>query len=508
MRLAKFLLDTNILIPVEDAKQTPPSYAELLRELQAKGHSVFTHQASIADIQRDKDEHRRAVSLSKLRKYNLVRSSWRADSDLSREFGDIKNKNDLCDTHMLASLKDGVVDFLVTEDSGLHTRARRHALDARVLYVREALDQLTGAYARVDYNLRSITRKYCYQLDPNDQIFLSLKDDYPAFDIWWEKCRSEHRECWVVSDATQIAALCVFKEETQSEAARGVSGSRIFKISTFKVSEAYRGGRLGEQLLRQCLCYGYDAGYDTLYLTVFPKQQGLRELIRYYGFRRVSTQANGELVYAKLWDRRAQLDASHFRAVRRAYPAFPSSFAAGVIVPVRPGYHDRLFPEARSKIRNVPGELFTGAWSQGNAARSSPSNSISKAYLSHARLTDVQPGSLIVFYRSQDREFGVPSSAIAVGISESYTQASDYQRAIELISNRSVYSDDEIQLLVGRPKLKVLRFLFYGYLQTPLSLQDLTQMGALGGPPQSFVRVASESLEALAATVRSRLVSA
>lgn len=410
---------------------------------------------------------------------------------------------------MLASLSDGVVDFLVTEDSGLHTRARRHGLADRLLYVRQTIDQITDAYARTDYILRSIQRRYCYELDPNDPIFDSLERDYAPFRTWWRDiCCQKHRECWTVSDSENIAGLCVFKDESRNEAPQCVSGKRILKLCTFKVSESYRGGRLGEQLLRQAMCFGFDAGFDSIYLTAFPKQQALRELLRRYGFRRVGENNDGELIYAKTWTRALALNAHRLTQVRRAYPAFPTTFSAGIIVPVRAAYHDRLFPEARSRLPNVPGELFTGAWSQGSADRSSPSNSISKAYLSHARLNTVEPGSLVCFYRTQDNEFGVPSSLIAIGVAESYVEAKGLSEAIEIVSKRSVYSNREIEELTLRGPLKILNFLFYGYLSTPLSLSDLMDIGALQGTPQSFVRIPPSAIPKIHKKIGATLVSA
>ena len=405
MTPAKFLLDTNVFIPVEDSRRTPEIYATLLHDLQALGHGTFVHDATIADIARDTDVIRRNISLSKLSKYQKIRTSWRDRNQLAREFGEIRNENDYCDCQLLAALSDKAVDFLVTQDGGLHTRARRHGLSGRVLYVRQALDLLNEQYARPDYTLSAISNKLCYELNRSDKIFDSLRGDYIGFDSWFDRCCAEHRECWVVQDDSSIAALIIKKDETAGEVPKGVIGEKILKLCTFKVSEEYRGGRLGEQLLRQAMCFAFDAGYDSVYLTAFEKQISLRELIMFYGFRHVSTLSNGELVYSKNWRRDTNIDSSSIVRVRRSYPQFPDQFNSAVIVPVKPVYHDRLFPEASNRLADMPGNLFSIAWSQGNAERSGPSNSIRKAYVCSAQLREISPrflGSVLSVARRPD----------------------------------------------------------------------------------------------------------
>jgi hypothetical protein len=506
--VARFLLDTNILIPIEDNRNTPETYASLLRDLAAKGHTAHVHEASIADINRDTDAARRSISLSKLQKYPTIRFSRRTDAALIQEFGEIKRDNDRCDCQLLAAVKDKAVDFLVTEDVGLHTRARRRALDGQVLTPRQALDLINESYARVDFSLRSVRRRYCYELDRSDQIFVSLRQDYTGFDNWFaDNCCAAHRECWVVEDDRSIAAITIFKEEGAGEAPIGVTGTKILKLCTFKVADSYRGGRLGEQMLRQAMCYAYANNIDSVYLTTYERQLGLRELIRTYGFRRVGTQQNSELVYAKSWDRSCQLSSSNPARVRRNYPQLPDAFSEGIIVPIRPGYHDRLFPEASARIRNMPGELFGGAWSHGTADRSSPSNSIQKAYLCFAKRRTIDPGTLIGFYRSTDSEFGVRAALTAVAIAESYHTPGSYASAMELVAKRTVYTADEVAMLYGRTSpLRVLMFSFYGYLSDPLTMDRLLELRMLNGPPQSIVGLKAYGLGALTSYLHANLV--
>lgn len=503
--MAKFLLDTNILIPIEDARETPKPHAELLRKLQGN-HGLWVHEANLSDIRRDKDASRRSISLSKAEKYPRLENSWRKPDDLAREFGEIRSDNDLSDAHLLSAVKDRLVDILVTADAGLHTRAARAGLADQVLTVQQALD-FVGTHDRIDYVLRSVSKRFCYQLDPADPIFASLQADYDGFDAWMASCREKQRECWVVEDDRSIAALVIFKDETELDSPAGVRG-RTLKLCTFKVSETYRGGRLGEQLLRQAMWAAYDEGYDSTYLTVFRKQAPLRALIFQYGFRCVGRNANGEMVYAKHWDRSLRLDASDIATTRFNYPHWPSTFSEAQIVPVKPVWHDRLFPEAASRLDQMPGDLFASVWAHGTAERSSPSNSLRKVYLGYTPTNHVEPGSIIAFYRSADDNLGIRSAVAAIGIAESFDDVIDYDHAIALTAKRTVYTNEDLEVLVGRGNLKALTFLFYGYLDNPVSSSSLMEEGVLKGPPQSFVRLTDERLERLIAFISGHIQAA
>lgn len=505
--MAKFLLDTNILIPVEDARATPEAYASLLRELQERNHEVWVHEANLDDIRRDQNVSRKAISLSKAGKYPRLEHSWRDADQLARDFGQIKSPNDLSDAHLLSAVSDRLVDILVTEDNGLHLRAARVGLGDRVLTVRQTLDFIIGAYARVDYVLKSVARRYCYQLDPADPIFVSLQGDYDGFDAWMATCRERRRECWVVEDDRSIAALVIFKEESAQESPPNVHG-RTLKLCTFKVSETYRGGRLGEQLLRQAMWAAYDEGYDSTYLTVFRKQSALRSLIFQYGFRRVGKNARGELIYAKGWDRDRALTASDIATTRSNYPHWPSNFPEAQVIPVKPHWHDRLFPEAASRLAHMPGDLFSSVWAHGTPERSSPSNSLRKVYLGYTPTVRVEPGAIIAFYRSADNKLGVRSAVAAIGIAERFDEVVDYDHAISLTAKRTVYTNDDLEILVARGGLKALTFLFYGYMDIPITSDVLIQQGILNGPPQSFVRLADQRLEKLAYLVSGHIQAA
>ena len=70
---------------------------------------------------------------------------------------------------------------------------------------------------------------------------------------------------------------------------------KILKLCTFKVRPEKRGIKLGELLLKQVFWFAQTNGFDLVYLTTFPNQQALIDLLEYYGFQRTSEDKKGEL---------------------------------------------------------------------------------------------------------------------------------------------------------------------------------------------------------------------
>jgi predicted nucleic acid-binding protein len=137
------LVDTNVVIALEDPQPVEASLAELFRLCNEHSVGLFVDGANYDDVARDRDDQRRQVTLSKLAKFQKLRGIKMPDEAiLISKFGSIKNDNDRSDVRLLATLDSKAVDFLVTADIGLRKRAERASLDASVLTVEEALTRL------------------------------------------------------------------------------------------------------------------------------------------------------------------------------------------------------------------------------------------------------------------------------------------------------------------------------------------------------------------------------
>ncbi len=218
---------------------------------------------------------------------------------------------------------------------------------------------------------------------PSDAIFDSIREDYDDFDIWFAKCRTEKRKCWIINDESTIAGVVIFNDETDKQKEWPLAGRKVLKICTFKISEKYRGGRLGEQFVRQILWYAYENRYESVYLTAFAKQDILINLISYYGFREVGRSAKGEICFEKEWVN-VKAMADRFLAARSDYPRLPEFSSDAFLIPIKYVFSQRLFPEIDSLSHKGQLSLFQAVGINSVRETLIPSTSIRKAYVCNA----------------------------------------------------------------------------------------------------------------------------
>jgi hypothetical protein len=113
----KLLVDTNIVIALEDPQPVEASLAELVRLCNEYSVGIFVDEATYEDVYRDEDTARRAFTLSKLEKFQKLRGiPIPPDAVLESKFGPIRNEHDRSDVRLLAAIDSKAVDFLVTAD--------------------------------------------------------------------------------------------------------------------------------------------------------------------------------------------------------------------------------------------------------------------------------------------------------------------------------------------------------------------------------------------------------
>ena len=84
----KLLIDTNVFIGLEDEREVAPEFATLQQLCAQHSVRVFIHERAADDIGRDRNAKRRAISLSKIRKFEpLKRVSQPPKAELEAKFG-------------------------------------------------------------------------------------------------------------------------------------------------------------------------------------------------------------------------------------------------------------------------------------------------------------------------------------------------------------------------------------------------------------------------------------
>ena len=498
-----YLIDTNILIGLEDDGEISPVMATLNRLANKYGVKMPVHEAAIEDINRDKNIERRKVTLSKLAKYDILpKIRALTKENLESEFGNIRKPNDEVDCRLLKALKVGAVDVLVTEDEGLHKRAQRYlsASANSVMHVADAVTKLRGTYEPTDVSMRYVDNVEAHTINLSDPIFDSLREGYPDFDNWWsEKCIKERRPCWVVYDDNNIAGVVVRKDETGNNTDAITPAEKILKLCTFKVRPQSRGISLGEHLLMQAFWHAQQNYYDLTYVTTYEDQTVLISLLETYGFEHTHTKDDGERIYEKPFSsaKLASDNTSGFLQAQLNYPRFvsgPNVPAFGI--PIKEEYHDTLFPELKDTSQS---DLFEQAGFGSQALR--PGNTIRKVYVCRAPSGLDDPGSILLFYKGvSERQ---PSQCItAVGVLENFHMATSEAELSRLTGGRSVYSEEQLAEWKPSPEepMKVINFLLHGYFEPAVHLTVLKDLGVMKTqPPMSIFRINPEVLPDLLA---------
>jgi len=504
----KLLIDTNVFIGLEDPKRVDPASAEIVRKCGEHAVGVFVHDAALLDISRDKDRVRRDISLSKLGKFQQLRSAkLPAKADLEALFGQIRKPNDEVDVSLLYALHLNVVDLLITEDLGIHDRVKLTPLASRVLTVADVLVWLRRTFDPKPVALPLIDDRKAYQIDRDDEIFDSLREGYPDFDTWCAKCVKEHRECWAVTVEEGLAGLIVRKDETRAEAGVTLPGTKILKLCTFKVRREFRGEKLGELLLKKALWFAQLNGYDLIYVTTKADQGMLIRILEYYGFSNTFSRADGELFFEKALSQarlaRASDHADLFTIARMNYPRFVADPPAKVFcVPIRGDYHQKLFPELAFA---APLPLFPDERPLlSTRGERTPGNTIRKVYLCRAKTNTMVPGDVLLFYHSKTLGLEASQAMTSIGVVERVSQTHDLEELLRLTAKRSVFSEGELRAMVeaSDTPVRVIDFLLVGHINPVVPLATLTTEGVFNGrPPQSICSLSPDRFE----PIRTRL---
>lgn len=473
----KFLIDTNIFIPLEPTapeeskplRSTATLFAQKANEL---GFPLFVHSAQRQDICGDRDASRRELRKTLLGKYPTLPNpppSSRVDAILGIPD---EQSHDWVDHQLLAAVYADAVDSLVTEDIGIHRKAKRLSLHHRVAYLTEALTEVDALSDKAPPALPAVQSTKAHNLDASDHIFVAVRQDYPEFDQWLLKCKREHRQAWIVhAPDTTYAGVSIVKREEQADL--GMPGKTL-KICMFKISDTHTGFRYGELLLRDVLKYAESNQFQFLFVEVFPKQERLIAFLNDFGFYDLNSNTRrGELRLAKRLsftdDDIGALDPLEFN--RRFGPsAMKWRNVSAFVVPIKPKYHDVLFPEATQQV-----QFFEGERACGNALR--------KAYLCNSVSRELRSGSILAFYRSED------AKAITVLAVVEDTLVSDTPTKIaRFVGKRTVYPYKEIQRLCRKPVLAIL-FRQTRVLRSPFKLDNLLRNRIIAAAPQSITKL-------------------
>ena len=481
------LLDTNILIPLEDTSKTlDSSFAELRKLSAEQHHCLYIHPMQFEDINRDKNQERRTIVLSRLKQYSQIENPPILSDQECNELGlSQSNDNDRVDNNVLFALYRGAVHLLVTNDEGIHRKASKIGLQDKVYRLGQCLlllQRYTTDPFVFDYT--GVKERFLYEINKNQPFFESLRQSYDGFDKWFQKCATDKRKCWCIEDGdSNVVAICIYKHEQDARLTDNgeIIHGRILKLCTFKVDPKARGKKLGERLLYIAFDYCVKNDLDWVYLHTFGEEQKtLVGLCTDYGFSCLGKYKQDD-VYIKPMKLRDD-DCNSLESLIKYYPYFQDNESVQkFIIPIQPQFHEDLFPD----FSNMKGTLFE----KDQSLYTCQGNTIKKAYLCYAKIKTIRKGDIILFYRSKDRK-----SIQCMGIVEDVLFSENIDEVFPAIAKRTVYKYSDIQNILKKRTLVIL--FRYKALDKEISNQSIVDAG-VKGYIQSIRKIDNEQYSAL-----------
>lgn len=486
----KVLLDTNIVIHREAAAIINEDIGILFKWLDNLHYSKCIHPLTAEELGKYHSGKTKKTMELKLANYNVLKTI----APLADEVRQISerldnNQNDKNDTLILNELYQGRVDALITEDKKIIIKATLLNIADRVYSIDTLLEKVTAENPeQADYKILSVQKDYFGNIDPKDDFFTSMREDYPDFEKWLRRKADE--TIYICRSENKPIALLYLKIENETENYSDIypqlSKKRRLKIGTFKV--ALNGYRLGERFLKIIFDNALRFNVDEIYVTTFDRridQQRLSNLIEEYGFHlhgRKKGQREDELVYVRSFARIA--DPSN---PKMTYP-FLSAKGNIFIVPIYPAYHTELFPDSILRTES-PDD-----YKENEPYR----NAISKVYISRSIERNVKSGDIIIFYRTGGFYEGVVTTlGIAEGVIDRIPSEAEF---IHLCRKRSVFNDMELSKQWNYKKYNrpfIVNFLYAYSFPKRINLKRLIEIGVISDldhVPRGFTMLSKENL--------------
>lgn len=480
--LKKILLDTNMLIYLEDDREIDLNVAKLTRIIyDSNEYKIVIHPNTLIEANKIKDERRRLIFKSKISVYKQIENPPKATEEFHR-LVKCKNENDKIDNELLFAVKQNCVSFFITNDLRLKRKAEKIGLGDRVLKIEEAITKF-GIQEKRNSIITPvfIREEYLYQIQLEDSFFDTLREDYENFDDWFIEKQIKNKKAYVSKNfKDEITSFLMLKVEDQDEKyenfEKKFEPKRRLKISTFKVDINNTGKRIGETFIKIIMKKAIEENVDEIYITVFPKYRALIEMLEKYGFEyntyKYTKNKKGDVFKEYIFLRNLR--------DKDNYPFIKIKEQNIFIIPIQPNYHKLLFPEAIKEA-----QIKISDYNGTNTA----SNAIRKAYISNSKIKKIKKGDILLFYASRDRK-AITSIGIVDAVFNSFENIEDI---INLVKKRTAYEEKELKENVNIDSL-VIMFKHYMSFTKDIEYKWMLENNIVNGYIQCPIEIEKESL--------------
>lgn len=487
----RILIDTNILINLEDNKIISKQFSKFYRLAITNNCNLLYHPSAIpVDINRDKNSDRKEIIKSKLEKYEKLLDFSEPTTEFHKHIGN-KKVNDEIDNKQLYQLSKGYVDIFVTEDKGIHNNSKKIGLQSKVLDINQILQLLEEQFTikipthpiLKEHSIRDIETKF------NSIFFDSLREDYGGqeFDKWLDKCLTQNRKCYSLIVNDELQAILIYNIETVEQHQIANIFGKALKICTLKVSDTAFGIKLGELFLNKMFEYCINQKINYLYLTVYEKQVHLINLLEIFGFYKIefkNKQGLNEIQMIKCLDKKQIQTTENLINIHPFYIDNPtiSKFA----IPIRPDYYSNLFKDGKLRVPT----LFDTSPDSVNEIQG---NTIIKAYISNSKIKNLKKGDLLFFYSSKTNQEIEP-----VGILETIQIVKDFNELWKIVGKKTVFSQEQLlEQLNKKQRLNVITFRQITYLEKKVKLTKIKEMKSFKNNIQTITKISESDYQEL-----------
>ena len=388
------------------------------------------------------------------------------------------NANDAIDNELLYAIKQHCAEYLITNDIKLKNKSKKVHLQDRVLSIKEALKQFKK---EEKYEIETpvfISYESLRSIRIEDDFFKSLIKDYKGFEKWFERKQIEDKKAYITKENDKITSFLMLKEEYEYEDYSNfnepLKPAHRLKVATLKVSDT--GKKIGEAFIKIMIKEALDKKVDEIYVTIFPRHEGLIYLLKEYGFfektYKMTEHTNGEkekeLIFIKNMHDKTK------------FPYVVLNDKNAIVLPVIPEVHKLLFQEAEENMQisfdDYKGEVVSA-------------NAIKKAFITNGSLKTYNHGDVLFFYASEDKK-----AITTVGVVDNmFTDFENIEEAKSLIKRRTAYNEMQLNNVL-KSTSKVIMFRHFLTLNNPIKYSTLIENNVIKGAIQSPMQVDVECL--------------